>query len=222
MTRSHSNDYRQSINQTGRRSGRIAAAHEDWRTDQRERDGVKNLSSLCKYPTKWRRLTRTYWPWASFSKVIQWDFWSRIGSNLGNGFFNAKAGFWTKIMSSEFLHLIWIKPARVQNFELGLGSVWSKQTGLSWSHWKGGFSYPEMWYLDHSDPIQCSFQNCHRRWRWRWSWIAKHGISKSGNDSDKKNGETVDQSQAFCKRSHHWFQCITQRKWKICQTWPYF
>ena len=35
----------------------------------------------------------------SFSKVIQWDFGSRIGSNLGNGFLKAKEGFRTKIRS---------------------------------------------------------------------------------------------------------------------------
>ena len=61
--------------------------------------------------------------WAQFSKVIQWDIRSRFGSNLGNGFFNAKAGFRTEIRSfNPILHLIWIKPALwvFQNFYLGL------------------------------------------------------------------------------------------------------
>ena len=67
--------------QTRRRSGRSTTAGEDSETDQREGDGVpaKNLSSLCKYPTKWEE-AHPYLPESpvdqsqAFCKICHTDF----------------------------------------------------------------------------------------------------------------------------------------------------
>ena len=78
------------------------------------------------------------------------------------------------IWSGSNLPALWV----FQN--LGLGSIWSKITGLPWSHWKGGFSW-----LSWSGVFGSQWKTYHKsviKVRWiRWSWIAKHWNSKSGS-----------------------------------------
>ena len=81
---------------------------------------------------------------------------------------------------NPILHLIWIKPALwiFQTFELGLGSIWSKKIGLSWSHREGGFSWLSWNVVFWSQSNVLLKTGIKVRWI-RWSWIAKHGIYKS-------------------------------------------
>ena len=81
-------------------------------------------------------------------------------------FFKAIEGFRTGIRScSRILHLIWIKSA-LWVFKT-LNSVWDlfdpkEQDYPDPIAGMDSVGYPVIWYLDHSDPIQCSLKTVPR------------------------------------------------------------
>ena len=112
-------------------------------------------------------------PEPSFSKVIQGDFGSRIGSNLGNVFFQIIEGFLNKIISCN------------QGFQT-FNSVWDlfdpKKITIILIPSEGWIQFVILKFgiriavIRHNVPSKTGI-----KLRWiRWTWILKHGIRKSG------------------------------------------